>query len=479
MKIISIYETAKDSSERISPVELEKRKPSAGRLYSCNIELSPSQKKQTIKGFGCALTESSGYVLSKLNKNQQNEIVNSCFGASENSNKYMFARTHMNSCDFSLENWACVEQKDETLESFSFDRTDLYMTPLLKAATEANKKLTVMVTPWSPPVWMKTNNDMNHGGKLKPEYFQLWAKYFVKFIKGLQERGINTGYVSIQNEPEAVQTWDSCEWTAEEEGDFAVNYLRPELDKANLQDIKILTWDHNRDNLLIRFSKNMSIKGADSAIAGAAYHWYSGDQYDHVKECSQKWPDKDLFFTEGSIEGGSRPGMWYCGERYGHNIINDLNSGCTAWIDWNMLLDIQGGPNHVNNFCDAAILADTDKKEIIYQNSFYYIGHFSRFIESGSVCIESKVNGYMTPATVDGRMGNTMEACSFIRPDGKLVLVVMNRTEADMIFELNISEDNAKDKTVKKVYTSSVNETNIENSFICPPRSIQTYLIEI
>ncbi|MBQ0051682.1 MAG: glucosylceramidase [Treponema sp.] len=477
MKVISLYETAKDTDRRIESVQPATRKATVGRLLSCSIELNCAQTFQKVKGFGCALTESAGYVLSFLDEEQQKKLVESCFGKSENSNRYVFARTHMNSCDFSLENWSCVPKKDETLESFSFERTDRYMTPLLKAATESSEKLTVMVTPWSPPEWMKTNNDMNHGGKLKAEYYDLWAKYFVKYLSGLKERGINVGYVSIQNEPEAVQIWDSCIWTVEEEGKFAVNCLRPALDKAGFENVKILTWDHNRDNLVIRFEKNMSLPGAEKAIAGAAYHWYSGDQYDHVEEVSKKWPDKDLFFTEGSIEGGSRPGMWYCGERYGHNVINDLNSGCTAWIDWNMLLNIEGGPNHVNNNCDAAILVDTEKKEVVYQNSYYYLGHFSRFIEPGSSRLGCDVNGFMTPATVDGRMGNTMEACAFRRPDNRIALVVMNRTEADMLFELKLCDD-IKDKTEEKVYTSCVDGSNEDISFVCPPRSIQTYIIE-
>lgn len=477
MKVISLYETAKDSSRRIEQIPPMERKAKTGKLLSCTIDLNSEEKHQTIKGFGCALTESAGYVLSQMKEEQQKELVEACFGNSDRSNRYVFARTHMNSCDFSLENWSCVPEKDETLESFSFERTDKYMTPLLKAATEASGCLTVMVTPWSPPEWMKTNNDMNHGGKLKAEYFELWAKYFVKYLTGLKERGINVGYVSIQNEPEAAQTWDSCIWTAEEEGKFAVECLRPALDKAGFENVRILVWDHNRDNLVIRFNGSMSIPGADKAIAGAAYHWYTGDQYDHVEEVSEKWPDKDLFFTEGSIEGGSRPGMWYCGERYGHNVINDLNSGCTAWIDWNMLLDIEGGPNHVKNNCDAAILADTEKKEIVYQNSYYYLGHFSRFVVPGSVRLGCRTNGFMTPATVDGRMGNTMESCAFIRPDNKIVLVVMNRTEADMLFELNVASVE-KDKNAEKVYTCVVDGTNCEKSFVCPPRSIQTYIIE-
>ncbi|MGN0738649.1 MAG: glucosylceramidase [Treponema sp.] len=380
MKVSKIFESSKDSEKRIATIPPDSRKAPDGKNLSCIINLDLKKQFQTVKGFGCAITESAGYVLSNLSSDDKMKIVESCFGQSESDNNYQFARTHINSCDFSLENWACVPQKDESLESFSFERTDLYITPVLKQALSFNKNLSTLATPWSPPDWMKTNNDMNHGGKLKPEYKKLWADYFVKFIKGMNERGIKVDGVSVQNEPEAVQTWDSCIWTGTEEAEFAVNFLKPAFVKNGLEKIKIFIWDHNRDNMLKRMKESFGVAGADKAIDGLAYHWYSGDQYDNVKECAALFPDKELFFTEGCIEGGARPDKWYCGERYGHNIINDLNSGCTAWIDWNMALDIDGGPNHAGNNCDAPILVNTTTKKIVYQSSFYFIGHFSRFI---------------------------------------------------------------------------------------------------
>ncbi|MGN0730819.1 MAG: glycoside hydrolase family 30 beta sandwich domain-containing protein [Treponema sp.] len=478
MKILKIFESSKDSNRRIANLPPDARKAPEGKNLSCTINLDLHSQFQTVKGFGCAITESSGYVLSHLSDESRLNIIESCFGQGEESNNYQFARTHMNSCDFSLENWACVPEKDETLESFSFKRTDLYMTPVLKQAINCKKNLSIIVTPWSPPAWMKTNNDMNHGGKLKPEYTKLWAEYFVKFIKGLNERGINVEYVSIQNEPEAVQTWDSCIWTGTEEAEFATQFLKPAFVKNGLEKIKIFIWDHNRDNMLKRMKESFAVPGAKDAIDGLAYHWYSGDQYDNVKECAGLFPNKELFFTEGCIEGGSRPNQWYCGERYGHNIINDLNSGCTAWIDWNLALNIDGGPNHVGNNCDAPILVDTATKKIVYQSSFYFIGHFSRFILPGSKRISCAMNPFMTPATVDGKMGNTMEATSFLRPDGKIALVVMNRTEDNMIFELNSIDEKSKDKDKKINYTVKVNNDNSGRTFFCPPRSIQTYLLE-
>jgi glucosylceramidase len=203
-----------------------------------------------------------------------------------------------------------------------------------------------------------------------------------------------------------------------------------------------------------RFAETMSVENAAKYIDGAAYHWYSGDQYNNVEKIYQSYPGKELLFTEGCIEGGPRPGAWFSGERYAHNIINDLNHGCTGWIDWNIALDMQGGPNHVNNFCDAPILVDTDKGELLYGSSYYYIGHLSRFIRPGARRIGLDISSYMTPATVDGQRGNMMEFCAFVNSDSSLALVAMNRTEADMVYELCDS-----DSTLV---------------FRCPPRGIQT-----
>ena len=476
MNLINTYETSKDTDNRIKSISEKKCAARVEDNLACTITIDPKRTFQTFKGFGCALTESAGYVLSHLEAADQKTVVKNCF--SEKGNKYTFARTHMNSCDFSLGNWACVPQKDESLKSFSFERTDKYMTPLLKLAAKENPGLNVMVTPWTPPAWMKTNNDMNHGGKLKKKYRKLWAEYFVRFIRGLNERGLSVGYVSIQNECEAAQTWDSCLWTGKEEGEFAVNYLKPAFSENGLDDVKILVWDHNRDMMVKRMKQSFSVPGAEKAIDGMAYHWYSGDQYDNVRACAKAHPDMDFFFTEGSIEGGARPGKWYVGERYGHNIINDLNAGCTAWIDWNMALDIVGGPNHVNNFCDAQILIDTEKKEVLYQSSYYYIGQFSRFIVPSSKRVDFKITPYMVPAAFDGKMGNTMECTVFVTPQNQLVVVVMNRTEEDMIFELKLDDLGIKDKKEKTLYTSKVTDKNVKNCFVCPPRGIQTYIFE-
>ena len=308
MKLKSIYETSM-AGAKISLVEKTQRIPAPTKNLCCALVVNKSDVAQKIKGFGCALTESAQHVLSKLSPQNRERAIDLCFGQNPlESNCYSLARTHLNSCDFSLENWNCVPQKDESLESFSFAEAEKRVMPLLSSALKRNDKIQFMLSPWSPPAWMKTNNDMNNGGKLKAEYRKTWAKYFARYIKELSARGVSVKYVSIQNEVEAAQTWDSCEWEPEEEAEFAVKFLRPEFERAGLGEIKILMHDHNRDSLYERFSRAMKFPGAANAIDGAAYHWYSGDQYENVRKCFLEFPEKELFFSEGSIEGGSHPG---------------------------------------------------------------------------------------------------------------------------------------------------------------------------
>jgi glucosylceramidase len=464
MKLKQIVETAKDSGLRLQALAAHERIQPDTKQLACTIRMEPERVFQRVAGFGGALTESAAYVLSRLPAEKRREVLTAYFSP-ETGNGYTLARTHMNSCDFSLENWACVEERDESLASFSMERTDAYITPLIQDAASsmgASGKLRLFVTPWSPPAWMKDNGEMNHGGILLKKYYPLWAAYFVRFIDELKKRGIDTWAVSVQNEPAAVQTWDSCVWTAEEEGEFAAGHLGPALEKyaddsgtsAARKRVKIFVWDHNRDLLWERFSRSLSVAGADKYIDGAAFHWYSGDQYENLAQAAAAFPGKELFFSEGSIEGGSRPGAWFPGERYAHNIINDLNNGCTGWIDWNIALDMRGGPNHVGNFCDAPVLVDAERDAVHYQSSYYYIGHFSRFIRPDARRIGITVDSYMTPATVDGRMGTMMECCAFKNTNGSVAMVVMNRTEADMIYELCTGSENAVLR--------------------CPPRAIQT-----
>lgn len=375
---------------------------------------------QTIEGFGGALTEASAVTIAKLSPARQQEIIDAYFDP-EHGIGYTLCRSHIQSCDFSLGNYAYVTDGDEGLESFNVDRDRMSILPLIRrAADKAGSGFRLFSSPWSPPAFMKTNGEMNRGGQLKPEYRQAWADMFVKYVEAYKQEGIEIWALSVQNEAKAVQTWDSCVYSADEEKDFVRDYLGPALEKAGYGHIKVMIWDHNKERVYERARTAFEDAEASKHIWGICFHWYSGDHFEALSAVHDRFPDKALFFSEGCQEGGVHIGSWNTGERYGHDILGNLNNWTAGWTDWNIVLDEQGGPNHVGNFCDAPIIADTVKDEVIYESSFYYISHFSRYIRPGAVRIGSS------------RYTDKLEQTAFRNPDGAIALVVMNRTDAEL-----------------------------------------------
>jgi glucosylceramidase len=273
---------------------------------------------------------------------------------------------------------------------------------------------------------MKTSGQMNQGGRLLPECRAAWAQCFVRFIQAYQAEGVPVWGVSVQNEPMAAQRWDSCLYSAEEERDFVRDHLGPALARAGLAHVKIAIWDHNRDGLVERASVVYGDAQAARYVWGAGFHWYGEDQFDQVQLTHDAWPDKQLLFTEGCQEGGPHTGSWDLGERYARSMIKDLNRWTVGWIDWNLLLDDCGGPNHVDNLCSAPLLADTTADRLMPQSSYAYIGHFARFVQQGA-------RRLLCAATRE-----VLETTAFINPDGSVATVVMNRSEEPVRFVLRV-----------------------------------------
>jgi glucosylceramidase len=296
----------------------------------------------------------------------------------------------------------------------------------------AGGKLDLFVSSWSPPAWMKDNNDRLHGGKLKPEFFQAWANYYVKYIQALEKQGIPVWGLTVQNEPMAKQIWESCMFTAEEERDFIKNFLGPTLRKNNLESRKLIAWDHNRDLLYQRASTLMSDPEAAKYIWGIGFHWYEiwngGRQYENVKRVAEAFPGTNLLLTEACNYPFSWKTFndWKWGENYGENMIHDFNNGAVAWTDWNILLDETGGPNHVGGYCFAPVHAHTGEGTLHYMNSYYYIGHFSKFIRPGARRVISSSNRVQLLTT------------AFINENGNLAVVVMNPTAEKFPYRLYI-----------------------------------------
>ena len=412
------------------------------------INVYPEFRYQKILGFGAAFTETSAYNFSLLSPAAQAQVAELYFG--KTGIGFNFCRAHINSSDFGIDQYTYVTDNDYELKTFNIDRDRKYVIPMMKAAFKANPDIWLFGSPWSPPAWMKDNKKMIEGGRLLPEYYQTWARYFSRYLEEYKKEGINFFGVTIQNEAKAVQTWESCIWTGKEEGEFAANYLRPTLDKNGFGETKIMIWDHNKERIMERARESFSVPGAEKAIWGIAHHWYSGDHFDNLRMAHELYPDKPFVATENSA-GGTRGGdvttTWGAIERFAKETIVNFNNFTSASVAWNLIVDLEtGGPFHDRpGGVSAAIFVDSKKKEFIIGTNYYANGHFSKYIKRGAVRIGSS------------SYNDAVKVAAFCNPDGEIVIVILNTTDAD-----------AKPK---------IRLNNCTADFNLPAKSLQTMII--
>lgn len=387
---------------------------------------------QEILGFGGAFTESTAYNYSLLSDEEKKEFIEKYYDRKKGLG-YNFGRTHINSCDFALDVYAYVEDGDTTLESFNIERDKKYILPFLKDALAASQEEVVLFSsPWSPPAFMKTSQSAIAGGKLLDTYKQTWALYYAKYIQAYREEGIKISALTVQNEPKAVQTWESCVWTAEEEKDFVVQYLAPTLEAEGLSDVKIIIWDHNKERVYERAADILSDKEAYEKVWAVGHHWYTGDHFEGLDLIHERF-QKPNICTEFCCESHTADAIWTA-ERYAKSICGNLNHYMIASCDWNMMLDEEGGPfhNRTGGGCYAPVFYDRETKKLIYTPTYYYIGHFSKFIERGARRI-----GFT-------KFADTIYVTAFKNPDGKIVTIIMNPTEEKMPVLLRHKKQNTE-----------------------------------
>ena len=417
--MITAYITQKSSEKHFRKVKIQPLRQNFGG-GECNVAVDTTQRFQRHRGFGGAFTEASWRAVSVLGEEDRQKVIRAYF--SEDGLRYNLARLPMHSTDFGLQPRTYVQDGDVSLSTFDTswddDRFAFYL-----SCRECAGDFFTMLSTWSPPAWMKSNGELQHGGKLLDEYKPAWAEYYCKFIEDMAGRGIRIDAMSVQNEPEAVQRWESCIYTAEEEGAFIRDYLHPALVAHGLEDVKIILWEHNRDGIVRRSLTSLSMEGVKDLVWGIGYHWYCCDKSENLSLVHALYPDKAMFLTECCVElaydsttgKSSYAGVWEHGERYAKQIINDLNNYSEGWIDWNMYLDETGGPTYVSNFCEAPIMIDKNSGQISYMSSYYYIGHFSKFIEPGATrvyCGNDALSNLYSP--------------TYVNPDGKKIVVIEN-----------------------------------------------------
>lgn len=390
------------------------------------VKFYDNVRYQEIIGIGGAITEAAAYNYSLLDSESRKKFIELYFGPTGIG--YNFVRLHIQSCDFALDNYAYVEDRgEETLASFQIERDKKYIIPLVKDALAAYPDIQFLASPWSPAPFMKDSGEMNNGGELKVEYYETWAEVVCMYLEAYKQEGIIIQRLTVQNEPAAIQTWDSCIYSAVQEAEYAVKALKPALVRHGFGEVKINIWDHNKEMLVERVEESFQVEGAKDAIDGIAFHWYTGDHFESVEAIRRLYPDKELIFTEGCVEYSrfATDNQIQHAIMYAHDMIGDLKAGANGFIDWNILLDSKGGPNHVGNFCDAPVMCTDDWMGLDVKLSYYYIGHISKFVKAGAKRI------------LTTSYSKAVETVGFINPDGTRVIILLNNS-ADMVsFNLN------------------------------------------
>jgi len=448
---VEVFET----SERGNKLSLLSEFKPAERQVS--ISIIPDEEFQTITGFGGSFTEASAYLLNQLSAENRKKILEAYFG--ESGARYSLTRTHMNSCDFSLSNYSYAPVPgDINLEHFSIEEDMDDIIPMIKEAMAISKDgFKIISSPWTAPPWMKDNNDWR-GGKLLPEYYDTWALFFSKYMEAYREQGIDIWAFTVENEPLGNDSnWESMHFTPQEQNEFVKNHLGPRL-RADGHDVKIFGYDQNRDEELVEWVDAMyDDPEAAQYYDGTAVHWYASTFYyfpDALQYAYHKAPDKNLINTEACVDAEVprwQDDKWYWAKeatdwgwdwapehrrhmhpkyvpvfRYANDIIGCLNNWVDGWVDWNMVLDRQGGPNWAENWCVAPVIVDSEKDEVYFTPLYYTLAHFSRFIRPGAVRI-----GFDNP-------DETLMITAVRNPDNSIVVVLFNPGEEALSTKINI-----------------------------------------
>lgn len=416
------------------------------------IEVHLDHAKQEILGFGTAFTEASALVFQGLDPELQREVLELYFG--NEGIGLTLGRVHINSCDFSLGNY-CFDPVEEDYELDHFDmqvkRDSKALIPLIHGAQKLCRTLQLMASPWSPPAWMKISKAMNGSTKpgLRPECQDDWARYIATWISAYRQQSVKIWAVTVQNEPEHNAPWEACCYTAKEEAEFVALHLGPTLRSIH-PDVQIFIYDHNKDHVYDWAREALGVERPSPAkafVRGIAFHWYAGDHFDKLRKTREEFPDATLLATEACYErhrwkSGTRitEGDWSFGEGYAHDIMGNLNAGAAGWIDWNMLLDDAGGPNHVGNVCDSPLMASVTDQELHVHPQYFFLGHFSKYVWPRSKCLASSMSG--TPSCSEQRIYGTctaqdgLQGVALKRPDGAIVVVMLNAANLSVTFKL-------------------------------------------
>lgn len=466
---VTIVETSAGGN-KLTPI-----KQTGSSKNSITISINTKERYQIITGFGGSFTQSTAYLLNKLSKTNRKKILDAYF--SKQGANYSLTRTHINSCDFSTHQYTYNNTAgDTTLQQFDISEDEAGIIPMIKEAKKISKEgFKIIASPWSAPAWMKDNNNLV-GGKLLPQYYDTWALYFSKYFTAYKKHGINFWGITVENEPHGNgNNWESMLFSPKEMTDFVQYHLGPKLENDGYGEIKILGYDQNRAGLKEWVDEMYRSKESSKYFAGTAMHWYEST-YDYFGEALQyahkKNPTKYLINTEACIDADVpqwKNDNWYWSKeatdwgwdwasekekylhpkyapvfRYATDIIGCLNNYVDGWIDWNMVLNKQGGPNWFKNWCTAPVIVDEEKDEVYFTPLYYTMAHFSKYIRPGATRI-----GFKNP-------DKELMVTAAENKDKSVVVTIFNPDEKEKNIALTIANQKVNTKISAKAIQTIV-----------------------
>ena len=448
---VTVYET-NSSGDKLS------RKSSFGQADSVvRVEVNSSVRKQKLTGIGGSFTESTSSLLARMSPEKRKEVIDAYF--SMEGAAYSLTRTHIGSCDFSRGSYCYASVENDTLlVNFSIDPDRESLLPLIKDAQAASRDgFRIIASAWTAPWWMKDNKSWKDGWLL-PEFQRSYASYLVKYLQAYKEEGVDVWGITVVNEPYGNGgNWESMHFSPEYETAFVRDFMGPAFEAAGFGHVPILGYDQNRAGIPQWVDEMYRDEASSKYFGGLAVHWYESTWEwfpDLLQYAHEKAPGKHLIETEGCVDADVphwKEDDWYWKKeatdwgwdwapdeqkylhpkyvpvfRYARDIIGCLNSWVDGWVDWNMVLDRQGGPNWASNWCLAPVIVDPDADEVYYTPMYYAMVHFSRFLRPGAEVLQT----VCTP-------GELM-ATAALNPDGSLVVVALNQGAKPLGIQLSV-----------------------------------------
>ena len=386
------------------------------------IEVNADKTFQEMDGFGFTLTGGSAFHINNMSKEKRHQLLTELFAFDKENIGINYLRISLGASDLDAEVFSYNDlpagETDLKMEKFSLAPDKKFLIPVLKEILAINPEIKILASPWSPPTWMKTNN-ASKGGSLKPEYYDAYAKYFVKYVQEMQKEGITIDAITVQNEPLHPGNNPSLLMPATEQADFIKRSLGPAFQTAGIK-TKIIIYDHNADKPEYPITV-LNDPEAKKYIDGSAFHLYGG-VIENVSKVHEAHPDKNLYFTEQWIGAPGNFGgdlQWHVKNL----IIGASRNWCKTVLEWNLAADPKQKP-HTPGGCTECLGAVTIDGDAIVRNPAYYIvAHASKFVRPGSVRIDSNIP--------DG-----LPNAAFITPDGKLAVVVLNDSGSEKTFNI-------------------------------------------